>query len=127
MSIVWPTANDFPQYPIAEESDGALSSGKEVLRTEVDQGPARQRRISTARTEPHPETYRLNISGGQWSTFKTFFQTTTAMGSLEFEKPDPDTGATKVFAFIANQPLYWRKIGPDHIEVKFILEKVPSA
>lgn len=60
---------------------------KGFIRTPVDQGPSKSRRLFTSTPRVHSGT--MLFDNAQRVTFDTFYKTTLAEGSLEFDFIDP--------------------------------------
>jgi hypothetical protein len=74
-----------------------------VLRTQMDAGPAKLRRRSTANVR----TFNLNLflTKAQTATFDTFYVTTIQSGAIKFDMYHPRTHVAGEYRFI-NQPTY---------------------
>lgn len=70
-----------------------------VLRTEMDAGPAKVRRRSTAAARPLRATMALTRT--QAAALDTFFTTTLSMGSLPFTLTHPRTLSQVSFRFVS--------------------------
>lgn len=91
-----------------------------VLRSKMDVGPAKLRRISTA--ADRPITGQIYMSAAQVATHDTFYVTTLKSGSLPFDWTDPRTDASVSFRYFG-LPTYERS-GVDWI-VSIKLELLP--
>lgn len=60
------------------------------LRSNMDKGPAKVRRRSTANIAPM--SFSLNLTDSQWAILKTFFNDTTFGGTEVFDFDHPKTG-----------------------------------
>ena len=76
---------------------------KNTIRSEMDKGPAKVRRRTTANVRPI--SFTLRLSPAQTAILDEFFTTTTASGSLSFDFEHPRTKAT-VEARFAQEPSY---------------------
>jgi len=74
-----------------------------VLRTQMDVGPAKLRRRSTAGVRVF--SLNLFLTKAQVATFDTFYVTTIQSGSLKFNMYHPRTHVTGEYR-IVNQPIY---------------------
>lgn len=80
---MWPA--DLPTAPLADRYQETLADT--IIRTKMDQGPAKVRQRTTAGTTELAVSYLL--SHAQASTLDTFFQTTLAGGSRTFTYRHP--------------------------------------
>lgn len=78
-----------------------------VLRTEMDVGPPKLRRRTTAGIRP--VIGRIFCTKAQVATLDTFYVTTCASGSLSFDWTHPRTGAAATYLF--RKPPSWK---PEH-------------
>jgi hypothetical protein len=93
MAVVWP-----PSVPQVPEIGGyAESMPAAMLRTEMDVGPAKQRRRFTGAVTPL--RCAIVMSKAQLATLDEWFRVTLAMGSLPFEWTHPRTGALRTWRF----------------------------
>lgn len=74
-----------------------------VLRTQMDTGPAKLRRRSTANVRTFSLT--LFLTKALVATFDTFYVTATQSGSIKFDMYHPRTLVQGEYRFI-NQPIY---------------------
>lgn len=83
----WPTANSFPQSP---QKGFTESVGVNVIRSNMDAGPAKQRRRGS-----RPNTMDLSfiMTTAQTQTLETFIKD-TLLGVKRFSFPHPRTAAT---------------------------------
>lgn len=93
MALAWPPS--LPQSPRLGWSEKA---GKNVVRTQVSSGPAKLRRRFTGAVREL--TWPTLFTDAQADTFWTFYQTTTADGSLKFTLIHPRTSATVEVRFL---------------------------
>lgn len=77
----WPAS--LPQYFL--RSSYSEGTGKSVIRSEMDTGPAKLRRRSRAVVRPVDGS--LLMTGDQYETFVTFVENTIGGGALPFEFP----------------------------------------
>lgn len=84
----WPAS--LPTMPIAGGYGEKPQS--QVLRSDMDAGPAKTRRRFTAGTREL--TYSLRMTQDQADTFEAFFDNQIAAGALPFDIEQPRTGAT---------------------------------
>jgi hypothetical protein len=91
---------DYPStLPAPLISDFQESTPDFTIRTDMDAGVAKvRRRFSAAAT---PIQFTLLLTEPQAVTLDTFFRTTTAGGSLEFNMAHPRTGNTVTCRFSA--------------------------
>jgi hypothetical protein len=113
----WPPS--LPDYVLI---DGySESPPANTIRTEMDVGPAKMRRRSTAAPRPFSITQFMNTT--QLATFDTFFNTTLNSGSERFDWVHPRTQAAVEFRFV-EQPNY-EAIGGTSWHVSYNLEQMP--
>lgn len=83
----WPAT--LPQLPLA--ADHAEAPPDIVLRTQMEVGPAKLRRRTTAGASPLTAGFILNET--QVATLRTFYESTLSGGALPFDWLHPRTGA----------------------------------
>lgn len=88
----WPAS--LPPLPVGLSFDEP--SGH--LRTEMDVGPAKVRVLDSAPTRP--VQFSTPFTGAQLVALATFWTTTLARGTLEFDWEDPVTDATVSYRFV---------------------------
>lgn len=89
--INWP--NELPQ--LYQKGAFSLIPQGNILRTDMDSGLAKVRRLFTA--VPNDYSGIMIFTGAQLITFQAFFDTTIASGVLTFNFPNPfNFGATTV-------------------------------
>lgn len=95
-TISWPTANNFPQVP---QKGFTESVGVNIIRSQTDAGPAKQRVRSK-----RPTTMQLSfiMTTAQTETLQTFVQD-TLLGTKRFNFPHPRLLGTVVEARIIAQ------------------------
>jgi len=71
-----------------------------LLRTQMEAGPAKVRRRTTAGVRPLSGAMR--VTAAQWAIFKTFFDTDLQSGALSFAFPDPDNEAATITVRLLN-------------------------
>lgn len=86
----------------------ALSSLKEspprnLIRSEMDKGPAKVRRRTTANVRPL--SFNLKLTSAEVTTLDTFFVTTVNSGADEFDYTHPRTGDAVTARFV-EEPQY---------------------
>lgn len=86
-SLPKPLANGFRETPPMT-----------VIRTEMEQGPAKVRRRTTAAIRKMSLTFLMTKT--EIATLETFFLTTVAGGAIAFDFTHPRTGSTAVCRFI---------------------------
>jgi len=96
---------DWPATLYGHIIDGGFTETppQNVLRTQMDAGPAKLRRRSTAAVRPMSLT--LFLTKALVATFDTFYVSTIASGATEFNMYHPRTLVTGVYR-IVNQPMY---------------------
>ena len=98
-----------------------------VIRTDTSVGPAKVRRRYIANPANFSASWTLK-GRTQIAAFETFFETTTAGGSLRFQARDPWSGNIKDFRFLP-ETLDIRVIGADrdlatHAIVSCVVERL---
>ena len=91
-----------------------------IIATEMDVGPPKIRRRSSAGVEPISGSMRMTAT--QLATFKTFYNTTINYGADEFDATHPETGGACTMIFMG-QPTR-RAAGIDWI-VSFMIGVLP--
>ena len=96
---------DWPAAFYSRILDGSFTETppQNVLRTQMDAGPAKLRRRSTSAVRPMSIT--LFLTKAQVATFDTFYVTTLSSGATKFNMYHPRTLVTGEFR-IVNQPAY---------------------
>lgn len=103
-------------------ADFAAVEAENVIRTQMDAGPPKTRRRSTA----GPLRWKMGhpaYTTAELATFLRWFRVDAAHGSLSFDMTDPVFGGTKSFRFAA--PPQWSPSGPDRYAVSVDLEVLP--
>lgn len=101
MTVSW-----LPEIPFQTEQSGAGWSGPRgaVRRSQMDSGPAKRRRITTA----GPRALSMSIpqlSLEQIALFEAWFEGALASGALAFEAVHPHRGGLSLFCF-TDDPAY---------------------
>lgn len=96
--VTWPAALPAPALNTLRESPP-----DNALRTQMDKGPAKVRRRTTANTRPI--SFVIKILPALVITLDDFYDTETASGSIEFDYTHPRTGAA-VTARFTTRPSY---------------------
>jgi len=86
----WPET--LPQNILAQGYKGGLPNN--LLRQQMDIGPAKVRRRGTVAVEP--VTGNILVTPAQLATLKTFYETTLLDGTLRFSWVQPEDGTTAV-------------------------------
>lgn len=89
----WPAG--LPQTPLQQYEE---EPPKNLIRTEMDAGPAKVRKRFTAGVRVYRVTYLLD--GADITTLDNFFITDTEFGALSFNFPHPRTGTTISVRFV---------------------------
>lgn len=117
-SIVWPTAS-VPEKPLV---DGFTERpGTTTVRTQMDVGPDKVRRRTTAAVDRLE--MRFIMTESEVGSLDTFYDSTAAQGSLRFDFTHPRTGSTVEARFVERPR--WRLITDDDYEVTVRLEVLP--
>ena len=96
--VTWPST--FPQAPLLEGFKETPPDN--LLRTEMDQGPAKARRRSTSAVRPI--TWPTVMTTSQVSAFEDFYTNTIKGGALRFNITHPRTNATVEARIISIEP-----------------------
>jgi hypothetical protein len=93
MAAVWPpgVSDGFEVQGFTETLPNAM------LRTQMDAGPAKQRRRFSAAVTPIAGS--IMVPAAQAALFEAFFRDTLALGALPFEWTHPRTGALRTWRF----------------------------
>lgn len=120
MSVVWPTADSFPQEPLRE---GYSEMCVDIaLRTQMDLGPDKVRRRSTAGVRPW--VCPLLLNGTQLTLLRSYYTSDTEGGSEQIEWVDPlDTGSTAYMRFTG--PPSWVQVAHNLFRANVPLEILP--
>lgn len=114
----WPAS--LPQVPL--QRGFSEEPQDQVLRTEMDAGPAQTRRRFTAAYRVF--SIRLKMSSTQFDTFLTFLNDTIGGGALQFDWAAPDImGGTGSFKFVGTY-----SVSPpsgDYVIVSAKVERLP--
>jgi len=118
MSVpTWPTT--LPQSMLMSGYGG--SPGDNQLRSNMDVGPAKVRRRSTA--APRKETGNVILSRDQLATFREFYDDILLSGALRFTWHDPTDPETTVEMRFAEKPAWTAQEG--FFNVSLSLEILP--
>lgn len=113
----WPTG--LPQRPLA---DGFTESPQSnVVRSDMDVGPAKMRRRYTATVRTY--SMELLLSTSQVATLETFYRTTLAEVD-PFDWTDHRTGSAASYRF-RSPPAYTEAGAPDYWRTTLDLEVLP--
>jgi len=111
---------DLPDYLLIEGYGETLPNN--LIRSEMDTGPAKVRRRNTAGA--YQVSGQQYLTAAQLSTLKTFYQSTLLDGSLRFAWTDPLDSETAVeMRFV--EPPTWTKV-EGYILVTYTFEVLPS-
>ena len=113
----WPAS--LPQVP--ESSSYEETAPNELLRTQMDSGPAKVRRRFTSGVRDYGMTFRMTKA--QVATLDTFYITTLSGGVVKYDWTNPRTGATDTFRF-KSPPKYQHRTG-DFWRVAIEIEQLP--
>ncbi|HRI77598.1 MAG TPA: hypothetical protein PLX33_11510 [Alphaproteobacteria bacterium] len=105
-----PLANSFQEQP-----------ANNIVRTQMDVGPAKVRRRTTSNVSSIRVAYVL--SAAQVDEIQTFFAEDTAGGALGFDFTHPRTGATVTARF--NEPPQYASMNGLYYQVTVSLEVLP--
>lgn len=116
----WPST--LPQRPLRDGYQEQLETV--VLRTSMDQGPAKQRKRFTAAVKPYDVSFLMTKT--QLETFISFYEDDISYGSIVFDFPEPRTGVVHEFRMDLSKGA--PKITPfssEKLQVSFSVEKMP--
>ncbi len=99
----WPVTLPPPALNTLRESPP-----RNVIRSNMDKGPAKTRRRTTANIRPL--SFSLNLTEAQVQTLDDFFVTTLFSGADEFDYTHPRTGAPVTVRFV-QEPEYSEREG----------------
>lgn len=117
----WPVG--LPTVPLRDSYRKTVQQGS-AIRSDMDEGPPKQRNRFTASTKPYQATFDMN--GSQRATFWTFYYDALGHGALTFDGlPEPVTGATVNHRFNVKMPPEERATGHDSYDVVCNLEVMP--
>lgn len=92
----WPS--DVPFFKVLPSISGSGPVGA-VLRTQMDAGPAKVRRLFTAAPREF-SAVTPPMTAAQFADFDTFYTDTLKMGTLSFTATDPRDCTDKTFRFV---------------------------
>jgi len=118
-NIVWPTSLPAFEEPLLSSYNE--KPGTTTVRTEMEVGPAKIRKRTTAEVDRFEVAYIM--TGSQVATFDGFYDSTTAQGALRFDATHPRTGNTVEVRF-RDRPQF-KKSAPDVWRVSFPVEVMP--
>lgn len=93
MGVAWPVS----LQNIVNEESFSFNFGETVIRSDMDVGPQKLRRVSTRPI--NKLTVSIDVTTSQFSDFKTFFNTTINGGVTRFNFNHPLTGISTEFRF----------------------------
>lgn len=115
---VWPVG--LPQIPLRE---GYSESEPDVIkRTDMDEGPAKQRPRFTVGIRPFRVQVEMDLD--QVATFQTFYEDTLKDGTIPFTWKHPRTQVNTDFRFVG-QPQQIKNHGARNYRVVMALEVMP--
>lgn len=115
--VAWP--GTVPKSPLLDAF--TEQPPREVVRSNVDAGPAKVRQRTTAGVRALTVTIRMTEA--ELADLDTFFVTTTNQGALRFDLEHPRTGALREMRFV-RKPVY-RLVTEDDYDVQLQLEVLP--
>lgn len=119
MTASWPPT--IPQLP--DREGWRETFPKNVIRSQNDQGVAKQRRRGTGGVRPYQ--VNMTMSGQEVIDFDTFWTTDLGEGALPFTHLNARTGLTHTYQFHGDTPPTVVNIGGDTYRVGFLLEQLP--
>jgi hypothetical protein len=117
MPIVWPVT--IPPLTQVEELREEPADG--ALRTDMDEGPAKVRKLTNA--NPDIVTFEQLLTQTEVNDVRTFYKTTTSQGSLSFVDTHPATLASETMRF--KSPPTFDHVGGLYFRAKYELEVLP--
>lgn len=93
------------------------------LRSDMDRGPAKVRRLST--TAPRPLSGAMAMTTTELAALRTFFDSTTAMGSLSFWFPSQVDNGPMLLCRFGENPPSWTYMSLDLWRIELELEVLP--
>lgn len=117
MTIQWP--NTLPAAPLVEGFHE--TPGQTAVRTQMEQGPAKVRRRTTAGVDSM--SLLLLLSKAQVATLESFFSDTLAGGALGFAYTHPRTGLSVTCRFTA--PPQYTPTNGNYFKAALSLEVLP--
>lgn len=114
----WPIT--LPQLPFEAGSGPSYEPAPNVLRTDMEAGPAKVRRRFTA--VPERVTFSLTLSEAELAILDSFVRI-TLRDALPFDWIDHRNGANATYTFMVRPSSEW--YGGDYWAVNFQLEKQP--
>ena len=117
----WPAS--LPQDPFAEDG-AAYKPGENIIRTQMENGPYKQRRRFT--NVPETFTFTMVLSKPNYAVLMTFV-TSTLADVLPFDWIDFRTGAPAVYRFTKRPDATWFTGNGDYWTVTCELELLPGA
>lgn len=115
-TINWPSS--LPQFVLRDGYNRSPRSN--VIRTEMDTGPAKVRRRSTFKTFTLNVTMAMDVT--ELNTFESFFDSNLGYGALSFNFPNPEDpdNTIEVRFNSENETMY--SITPESSTTYFIVE-----
>lgn len=89
----WPASLPAIRLPIGHQPQSGL------IRTSMDAGPDKVRRRSSS--VPEHYSFPMRLTGAQYSTLRTFHDSTLGNGALSFNFDDPLDDTSKTFRFLS--------------------------
>lgn len=117
MTIVWPVT--LPEAPLLEGFQETAAAT--AIRTDMEQGPAKVRRRTTAGVGKLSMRYLL--SKAEVVALETFYDATLGGGALSFSFTHPRTGASLSCRF--TEPPQYVTTNGDHFLAALTLETLP--
>lgn len=118
---IWPAS--LPK-PVWDGIDIGAPEGA-VQRTEMEHGPAKQRRRFTAAVLPVSLTFEP-VTEVAYGDFESFYFTDLEHGALAFQMDHPITGAARQFRFPqTGQPWKIKPVGDNALSLTVSLELMP--
>lgn len=117
----WP---DYMPSPVYDAIRISAPTGA-VIRTDMDAGPAKQRKRFSAAPRPVSLVFEP-LSSVQLSAFEDFLETDLSLGAIEFTMAHPITEEVRAFRFVANEePWAMLPVGKDAYRLTVNLELMP--
>jgi hypothetical protein len=112
----WPASLPYPALNTLKETPP-----ENTIRTQMEKGPAKLRRRTTANVRPL--SFTLKLTPAQVTTLDDFFTTTTFSGAVEFTYTHPRTGASVTARF--TEPPTYSEVGGAIYNAAVALEILP--
>lgn len=117
MGVPWPVS----LQGVMNEEGFSFKIGDTTIRSETEFGIPKVRRRFTRGIDVF--TFSINLSSSQYSTFKTFYESSLNGGVLPFDFLNPLTNTTDEFRFLTSPSI--RSIGGGNFILQMEVERMP--